>query len=110
MRVVTRKALAAEAAEAWRVQYEPDGWRILTIDSIPTRSLDIYNALLSLGSHPTPEDVDRIIGNYGWTSIVCHECNHAVENAFVIEGSDWSCHVCENCLTRALSILQESNH
>lgn len=108
MRIITIKSRARGAAEKWKRIYSYLGsWHV------PSKESD-YRRLAALGPDPDPEDVNRIIGHAGWTSIHCDECGQPVEIAMVFwdgpEDDDESSSVelCLGCLTKAAEKLDMS--
>jgi len=73
MEIITRQSLANIAAYRWELQYCHGGlWR----DTLSGNSEIVYRKLLALGNSPAPDDIDKIIGNTGWTHPErCSECN-----------------------------------
>ena len=96
MRVITRKGMAAEAAESWRKQYQfRGGWEYYGGDKEAT-----YDALLALGANPDPDAVDKAIGNKHWTSCHCDECGKDVEAVIEVgQEPDYESSTAQLCLT-----------
>lgn len=94
----TRKMLAATAAERWRRQYPPstffDGDREET-----------YDRLIGLGSAPSPEDVDRVIGNDTWTRDTCTSCGDCDVGAWTEVGGEDYVTLCDACLEEAARLI-----
>jgi len=62
MKLITKRALASEAAAVWFKQY-------------PVDKKGIGEKLRALGQQPCPDDVDETIGNQTWTTPPkCSEC------------------------------------
>lgn len=92
MKVITRQFLANKTLERWNMQY-------------PKGKDGIEAKLKALGDNPSPDSVDRVIGNGSWTALpVCSEC--CVINLPVVQmsGEDDDVHFCRNCLEQALKL------
>lgn len=102
MKKITRASRAAEAATAWHHRYVRSGW---------VRNWEeIYQFLLCLGSNPSPDDVNRVIGNTTWTKIpTCSECG-AIDAPFVIEVGETpdyesaTVYLCPKCVAAAAEL------
>jgi hypothetical protein len=108
MQVITRKLKAKEAAEKFKERYNSQGykrWRNYGFGDTE----QIYKDLKSLGENPSPDDVDKIIGNKSWTEIVCDECNNNVEDVVRLgEEPDFgsrTAYICLDCLEKAIKKL-----
>jgi hypothetical protein len=102
MRKITTKDMVRSVADRWRKQYPTN---------IPTINGSSGQALPQLEALPlnaTPEMVTAIIGNPGWTEIVCDECGHKVE-AVVVMSDTPKRQYCENCLERAVDTIQRES-
>jgi hypothetical protein len=100
----TPQSKAAAAAAAWEQQYAPycsvDHWQA-----------KMGAALKALGSQPTPEEVNALLGDNQWTKCLCTECWKSVD-AVVRIGNEpdyesdtvW---VCRECLAEAVRIMDE---
>jgi hypothetical protein len=98
----TSRQLAAVAAERWRRQYEPNGWRATNSGS----SREVYDQLAAL-EQPTPAQVDAIIGHNGWTTHFCSDCNQYKPVAVQFdEGNTHNSTVCLECLREALKLAE----
>jgi hypothetical protein len=111
MKLLTAKSQAAEAAERWKKNYfnQRTGLWSSTISG-PAKV--VYDALIALGPHPEPADVNRVIGNDSWTDNRCNECG--LSGRSVVQLGDepdydsstvW---VCEECLAAAAAVFQGS--
>lgn len=68
MQIITPQILADNAAQAWAEKYSGNVFH-------GHDKKIIYQALLALGEHPTPEQVNDAIGNVSWTRPPrCSEC------------------------------------
>lgn len=106
MRMITRKSLAAGAAELWRKQYyssQHDVW------NYGEGKRETWEALVALGPNPLPCVVNSIIGNSSWTSCKCDECGSHVEAVIEVgEEPDYeSCtaHLCMPCVYKAYDMI-----
>lgn len=108
MKTITRKTLAATAAERWKEQYSNSlDWEVFR-HSQPRR--DTYNELLALGPNPSPNDIDETIGNDSWTSVPrCSECSSRPDCVVEIgEEPDYessTAWMCRKCLRAAIEEL-----
>lgn len=103
MKKITREDLAATAAERWSWQYR---------DYTEEGFVKIANALSGLGPHPTPDEVDGIIGNDGWTHLICAECKTAPEDFSIQVGEEegWdsaTVNLCSGCIQKLIKLLPE---
>jgi hypothetical protein len=101
VRIETKATKAAEALSAWREQYEGK-WHLYTF------AREVEEKLAALGDSPTPEQVNEVIGNTGWTDVRCTEClkyHDAV--VVVVLNDDAEVHLCRLCLDKATSMLLE---
>lgn len=98
--------IAATVAEKWKKQYYIGGgkWRAILFGTGDSK--DIYNALVSLGPEPDPDDIEEVIGNDSWTKTECDQCR--VTNAPVVvisDGIDSDVSLCYGCATEASMML-----
>ena len=101
MKLITRNGRAIQAAGRWKVSYFKNGeWRY------GEGKKDIYLRLEALGSNPTPEEVNKAIGNSSWTNVRCDECNKYVEEVVQVgEEPDYesaTANICKPCLILAM--------
>jgi hypothetical protein len=101
MKLITRKGLAPKVAARWKDTYFKNGeWRY------GEGKEDIYLRLEALGSNPTPEEVNKAIGNSSWTDVRCDECNKYVEEVVQVgEELDYesaTANICKPCLILAM--------
>lgn len=113
MRFIDKKYLIENIAERWRVMYEP-----FRIPSFKDRK-EIYDQLAKLGKTPPGcrvmewsgnkdlliNEIDKIIGNNTWTTIVCRECGNEVDGCVAFGNTVPCFEVCEVCLTKALKLF-----
>lgn len=105
MEIVRDTELAASAAKRWKKQYFYDGeW----CNSRTKNYKEIYNNLRDFGSHPTPGEVEKIIGNNSWTEVRCYVCDGILQKAIRFHKPEedsrvWS--VCLECLEKAVNLL-----
>lgn len=104
MNLITKQQLANIAKERWKEQYcRHGGWNVYGDDKEI-----IYNNLVNLADTPSPDDVDKAIGNSYWTSITCSECGEIVDSAVVLGTINYDSeyvYACKNCLTKALELF-----
>ncbi len=96
MRILNRKMIAETVAEAWKAQYP----------QLFGRNGEVYGQVVGASD---PDEVDRIIGNKTWTSILCNECKEFVEEAISFDVDIYedypSREVCKSCLLKALGLI-----
>ena len=101
MKLLTRKILAASAANGF-------------IERYPTSGKDIYWQVRKLGDNPDPDDVDKAIGNVSWTRVICDECDKCVDEAVAlgeVEGYfSATLTICKPCLKAALELTQQKEY
>lgn len=105
MHVVSIRDQIRSVADRWEASYKNqptmvlrDG-RIAGVVLARLRDMDTETA--------TRDDVAGIIGNYGWASMICTECEEQVDYAVAMRSnSDDGCEplYCRRCLQRAASI------
>lgn len=110
MWLITRKDLAANAAERWKKAYTRKGeWQEGTLIRTRTKE-EIYNQLVALGPTPNPDDVDATIGNTSWTGCRCDECGHKFDA--VIQVGEAPCYesstanLCRHCVQHAWDMMK----
>jgi hypothetical protein len=101
MRKVTRKDLASTTLA--RLEYS---YRYAT-SPVPD---SLLLPLKALGPNPAPDVIDAIIGNTSWTELICFSCGTSCEEAVGMgrDDSDRRTVLCENCLCRALRLINIS--
>lgn len=112
--LISRESLAAGAAERWREQYE-DYWTserpslgVGLRGRAVINSRDTYERLVALGPTPTPDDVDRVIGNSWTTPPKCDACCGRTMSPIVRVGDEpdydsHTAHLCLDCATAAVA-------
>lgn len=55
----------------------------------------------------TKEEIDEIMGNDCWTSVVCDECNQPTNLAVEFSTGHFTATICTNCLIESLNQLME---
>ena len=98
MKILTRNDLAEMAAARWQKQY-------------PNTKEDIYINLIELGSEPTPEQVNEVIGNSAWTRLGCDSCLKSVDKVVVFSlpcHDQPFVHICENCANEIVKTFEGS--
>lgn len=105
MKLLTERDNILGIVEAWEKQYHArtsGSWAQEKLDAL--RKLDLASV--------TAEDVESIIGNSGWVSIRCEECECLVKSAVQLgEEVDYD-HpmfvLCFDCLKKAQALEPES--
>ena len=103
MEIITRKSLARTAAERYKSDFYYSARNVWRIPG----GEHTYFELLKLGYDPSPDEVDRVIGNGGWTREHCAECGTQSGYRWFVFGTDYetSGTVCESCLELAIPFL-----
>ena len=105
-----RNTLAATAAESWFNQYrsqieDPEHYHY------SRARMDTYKELLQLGSNPSPDDVDEVIGHVAWTSMRCSGCMEKAESVVVVgqrlDHDSATAALCKDCLADAVKAFEE---
>ena len=107
MRLIRRAGKALGVAEQWRSTYCPNGVWLYG----PDKQI-VHEALVALGDAPSPNAVDKAIGNSSWTSTRCDECGTVTaENILMLgEEPDYesaTVHICAPCLFGAAAYMRE---
>jgi hypothetical protein len=102
MNKITTKDMVRGVADRWRKQYPAN---VMTVGGGSGEKL---TQLEALPLNATPEIVAKIIGNPGWTEIICDECGHKVEAVVVMSDAPRR-QYCEKCLERALYLIQRES-
>lgn len=103
---ITRITLAAQAARRWDGQYG--------VDAAPDKKA-ISLRLHRLGPAPSPDDVDKAVGNKSWTNVPrCDACERNDLDAVVRVGEapDYesaTAHLCRSCLLEAAALYDEES-
>lgn len=116
MKTITTIDLIRGVAEKWRKRYEPfDELPIVfsvrqgITTSRPSR--EVYDKLEVLDPETaTAEEVNRIIGNDTWTSLVCEECGSITDAVVVVEGEDANVSLCFPCVEKAHTLMKQIGH
>lgn len=101
---------AKSAAKAWHDKYVKDNWRWHHSKSFVTglSKKEAYEALVALGDKPSPEDVNKVIGNTSWTDCLCNECGELVEEVVQLgQEPDYdsaTANICFPCLKKAVKL------
>lgn len=104
MRLITKQYLANIVKDRWKAQYYTKGERYAYGGDKEVK----YNALVALGDKPSPDDVNDVIGNSGWTRITCSECGESVASAVELGEMGYDTeyvYACKDCLTKALELF-----
>jgi hypothetical protein len=106
VRIITRRMMAASAAERWKWQYLRNGaW-------YSERVRETHERLAALGSTPGPDDVDAVVGNGSWTDIhECHECGEGGKPVLVEMGESphedsYTARLCLDCLRKGVAMAE----
>lgn len=115
MKLVSRKNNARSATVRWHNAYSKNTYHWEGVGhkgGVETKQ-DTYKNLLSLGDNPSPEEVDRVIGNNSWTVCQCSECRKYVEEMVQVgEDPDYessTAEICFDCLKKALELRSEKS-
>lgn len=104
MQLINRQEKAAGVATCWREAYfYKDRW------SFGADKEPIYKKLVALGTSPTADEVDKVIGNPSWTSQYCTNCNQNSEDVILIGRVDYdteSAYICKPCCETALKMFK----
>lgn len=108
MNLITRQDNANKSAKEWKARYfHPIAkhWQYGAQEKERT-----YHELVSLGSNPNPDDVDKIIGNSSWTENMCQVCGEKVEETIRFEKIDdyeySAIRICRSCIEKAILKFQ----
>ncbi len=98
MKLMTRKKRAAEYIK-----------ELHESNTIIPGSID--KRLLSLGTNPDPDEVDRIIGHNGRTKVICDECMESKDSVLLFcewyEDPYTEMEICRVCLLKALDVIED---
>jgi hypothetical protein len=102
IRIITSKDLALEVAERYEAQHTKAG-------KMTDRHEQFYQQLIEL-SDKSIANVNALIGNNSWTSILCHCCQSEVRYAVQLPNEDdyiGSYKICFDCLDTANELAEE---
>jgi hypothetical protein len=105
--LISRQTLASTAAERWYYQYSSKRW------GRDTKTQSTLVQLRALGPTPSPEDVDRIVGNSSWTSERCNACGDN-DGPWVQVGEEEEAYqpgtavLCKPCAVEAASVFEST--
>ena len=107
MKLITERILINGVADAWEKQYKY---------SHHQRHRDVLNELIKLRLNATTVavDIEKIIGDKGWTEVPeCTECNQAaeavVELGEPLDNDSATVTLCVKCLKEALALAGVRN-
>lgn len=105
MNILTKQHLIDVVCDRWLKQYYQLGaWKY------GKDKEDIYYKLVMLGDSKTEDDIARVIGNRGWTLLVCDECNNEVDTVVQFGKESYSFHICQTCSIKAtMEFLKEND-
>ncbi len=100
MEKLNKKIIAEGVYKRWQHQY--GNWQ----------QDDKQEILKKLKGVTDPDEIDKIIGNDGWTEVPkCSECKKAVDVIMAVgEDCDYeseSCYLCVYCIVQALDKIRE---
>lgn len=102
MEFSSRQTRATKAAKMWQDLYE----------DYKELQLPIADELYALGGDPTPDAVDKVIGNKLWTYCTCDECKQSCDAVVRIgDEPDYdsaTARVCRSCIEKALALFPAS--
>lgn len=101
LQLITRQSKADNVVHEWVYQMGA------LIEAGEDNKREIYQKLVALGSHPKPDDVNKVIGNDSWTDIDCMVCGDAVEKAVTIQLiDDETIEICAKCVKKMQALLK----
>lgn len=99
--LTTRQEVINGAVDRFERQYGSGHWPVHAAKIAPLKALKRDAGYA--------DEINRIIGNTGWTSLQCEECDQSVEVvASLGTDSEWggpAVSVCEECLSKALNMI-----
>lgn len=112
MKLITRHQKAASAETNWYKTYSKSETLWNSVSYWPSAEgrtkREIHEQLVDLGLYPSPEDVNKVVGNTGWTDICCDECNELVEEVVQLgQEPDYessTTNICFPCLKKAVQL------
>ena len=85
----------------WREQYPTD-----RSTAFSASTGEIQKKLDSLDlSTCDPKEIDKIIGNAGWTNMNCNSCSEYAAHGVEFDNGDNTVSVCDRCLRCAVAVL-----
>jgi hypothetical protein len=93
MEVLTKKQVIKDVPKRWKNQY-------------PNGKEHIYEKLIA-AKPLSKKKVDAIIGNDSWTTLTCDQCSKDVPLVVLLDNSEYSNSICEQCLNKALDLINE---
>lgn len=108
MKLITRVQKAHSAEKSWYDTYSQGGWWGDKSFVTGRTKKETHEALIELGTTPSPEDVNKIIGNTSWTDCYCHDCGKSVEEVVQLgQEPDYdsaTANICFPCLKKAVKL------
>jgi hypothetical protein len=109
MRLITRISKSHSAEKSWYNTYSSGDWWDSNHSFVTGKTKrETHEALVGLGPTPSPEDVNRVIGNTSWTDCYCHDCGKSVEAVVELgQKPDYdsaTANVCFPCLKKAVKL------
>lgn len=111
MKVISSRDIIMKVKSRWDAQYSSSGSFRYDYPNLKT-GLTLSGVSKALGaldlSACAPEDVDRIIGNKGWTSLTCDSCHMPVDVVVDTSGDDDDDDnlICRECLLLAIDMIE----
>ena len=104
MKKITRQKRANSTAKIWYKHYCTGGeWWIGGANK-----KKVYQKLLKLGSNPSPDMIDDIIGNGTWTQLICDECGGSFDTIVEVgQSPTYEIYICKECLSKALNLVEK---
>lgn len=108
MKLITRTQKAVRVEHRWYESYSNSTfWDSCTPPRNKTKR-QIHEDLVALGSFPTADQVDEVIGNKSWTECRCDECGKQAEQVVQLGQdpdyeSSTAC-ICLPCLKKAVKL------
>jgi hypothetical protein len=93
MEVLTKRQVIRDVPKRWKQQY-------------PNGKEGKYEKLIA-AKPLSKKKVDAIIGNNSWTELICDQCRKDVPLVVLLDSSEYSNSICEQCLNKALDLINE---
>jgi len=108
MFLITLDKTIRGVAGAWHDQYPNDNpnYDLDEDKRIIGNKLSALDTSYKVGYLTLKEQVDKIIGNSTWTTLMCEECGKEVEALVEFDGT---MSVCKECLQNALGLFEQES-
>ena len=105
MEVLSSKTFAKTAAARWKEQYfsETQDWNGYKLAGGESPKA-IYDKICAAGQ--SIKKINEAVGNDSWTSFTCNECSESCSNGIEFENSEYTFHLCSECLKAAMKLLK----